>query len=103
MNKPVAIITASGKGMGAAIARELSAAGYRLALLSNSGGAETLAKELCIVSEPILVEQDEFVKTGLPPLSPLQLRCSLCGNNGIQSRIIMRRATTQRRKTWLPI
>jgi len=46
MNKPVAIVTASGKGMGAAIARELSASGYRLALLSNSGGAETLAKEL---------------------------------------------------------
>jgi NAD(P)-dependent dehydrogenase (short-subunit alcohol dehydrogenase family) len=32
--------------MGAAIARELASAGYQLALLSNSGGAETLAQEL---------------------------------------------------------
>jgi len=42
----VAIVTASGKGMGAAIARRLHADGYRLALLSPSGAAETLAKEL---------------------------------------------------------
>lgn len=41
-----AIITAAGKGMGAAIARELAAAGYRLALLSPSGAAEDLAVEL---------------------------------------------------------
>lgn len=41
-----AIVTAAGKGMGAAIAKELSNAGYQLALLSPSGGAETLAKEL---------------------------------------------------------
>ena len=33
-----AIVTAAGKGMGAAIARELSDAGYNLALLSASGG-----------------------------------------------------------------
>jgi NAD(P)-dependent dehydrogenase (short-subunit alcohol dehydrogenase family) len=32
--------------MGAAIARELDAAGYRLALMSSGGGAETLAGEL---------------------------------------------------------
>lgn len=42
----VAIVTASGKGMGAAIARRLHADGYRLALLSPSGAAETLAMEL---------------------------------------------------------
>ena len=41
-----AIITAAGKGMGAAIARELAAAGYNLALLSSSGGAVVLAQEL---------------------------------------------------------
>ena len=45
-NKKVAIVTAAGKGMGAAIARELGARGYDLALLSNSGGAEALAVEL---------------------------------------------------------
>ncbi|MCW3686433.1 SDR family NAD(P)-dependent oxidoreductase, partial [Burkholderia cenocepacia] len=32
----VALITAAGKGMGAAIARELAATGYRVALLSPS-------------------------------------------------------------------
>ncbi|MCB9008998.1 MAG: SDR family oxidoreductase [Ardenticatenaceae bacterium] len=41
-----AIVTAAGKGMGAAIARELAVAGYNLALLSASGGAVDLAKEL---------------------------------------------------------
>lgn len=46
MSEKVAIVTAAGKGMGAAIARELAARGYKLALFSNSGGAETLAKEL---------------------------------------------------------
>lgn len=40
------IITAAGQGMGAAIARELSANEYNVALLSNSGGAERLAFEL---------------------------------------------------------
>ena len=43
---PVAIITGGGRGMGAAIARELHARGYRLALLSPSGSAEALAREL---------------------------------------------------------
>ena len=42
----VAIVTAAGHGMGAAIARELSAQGYALALLSSSGAAEKLAEEL---------------------------------------------------------
>ena len=43
---PVAVITAGGRGMGAAIARELHACGYRLALMSPSGSAEALAAEL---------------------------------------------------------
>lgn len=46
MSNKVAIVTAAGKGMGAAIARELSSAGYKLALMSPSGGAEDLAKTL---------------------------------------------------------
>ena len=41
-----AIITAGGRGMGAAIARELHREGYRLALMSPSGSAEKLAAEL---------------------------------------------------------
>lgn len=49
-DSPVAIVTAAGQGMGAAIARELSSSGYRLALLSNSGGAQRLADELGAVA-----------------------------------------------------
>jgi NAD(P)-dependent dehydrogenase (short-subunit alcohol dehydrogenase family) len=46
MSDKVAIITAAGKGIGAAIARELAAGGYRVSLLSSSGGALSLAQEL---------------------------------------------------------
>lgn len=46
MSEKVAIITAAGKGVGAAIACELAAARYRVSLLSNSGGALKLAQEL---------------------------------------------------------
>ena len=46
MSEKVAIITAAGKGIGAAIASELAAVGYRVSLLSNSGGALKLAQEL---------------------------------------------------------
>ena len=42
----VAVVTAAGRGMGAAIARELAAQGWSLALLSPSGAAERLAGEL---------------------------------------------------------
>lgn len=55
---PVTVVTAAGKGMGEAIARRLNDDGHRLALMSNSGGAEELGAELgCIahtgsVTEP---------------------------------------------------
>ncbi|MCI0551689.1 MAG: SDR family oxidoreductase [Anaerolineae bacterium] len=42
----VAIVTAAGKGMGAAIAKELAANHYNLALMSPSGAAEELANSL---------------------------------------------------------
>jgi len=41
-----AVVTAAGRGIGAAIARELHARGYKLALMSPSGASEKLAKEL---------------------------------------------------------
>jgi NAD(P)-dependent dehydrogenase (short-subunit alcohol dehydrogenase family) len=46
MTAQVAILTGAGKGMGAACARELVARGWKVGLLSPSGGAEALAKEL---------------------------------------------------------
>ena len=46
MSEKVAIITAAGQGVGAAIARELAEVGYKVSLLSNSGGAVKLAEEL---------------------------------------------------------
>ena len=42
----VAVVTAAGSGMGAACARELASRGYAVALMSRSGKAEDLAKEL---------------------------------------------------------
>jgi NAD(P)-dependent dehydrogenase (short-subunit alcohol dehydrogenase family) len=42
----VAIVTAAGSGMGATCARELAGRGYAVALMSPSGKAEALAKEL---------------------------------------------------------
>ncbi|MEW6084260.1 MAG: SDR family oxidoreductase [Chloroflexota bacterium] len=85
-----AIVTAAGKGMGAAIAKELAADGYNLALMSPSGSAEVLAKELGgvgiagSVTEPADLEKlvnltltrygriDAVVNhTGHPPKGPL--------------------------------
>ena len=44
--KPVALVTASSQGMGEAIARELHARGYALALMARSDRIMTLADEL---------------------------------------------------------
>jgi NAD(P)-dependent dehydrogenase (short-subunit alcohol dehydrogenase family) len=45
-SQPVALITAAGSGMGAAAAKLLAGQGYRVALLSSSGRAATLAESL---------------------------------------------------------
>ncbi len=42
----VAIVTAGGSGMGAAVARRLAAEGYGVGVLSSSGKGEALAKQL---------------------------------------------------------
>ena len=44
--RKVAIVTAGGRGMGAAIARSLAARDYALVLMSPGGSAEALAEEL---------------------------------------------------------
>lgn len=46
MSDRVAIVTAGGSGMGAAVARRLAADGYRVAILSSSGKGEALAQDL---------------------------------------------------------
>jgi NAD(P)-dependent dehydrogenase (short-subunit alcohol dehydrogenase family) len=46
MTEKVAIVTAAGKGIGAAIAKALAESGYQVSLMSNSGGAVALAEEL---------------------------------------------------------
>ena len=45
-DKPVAIVTAAGGGLGAACARELAARGYELVMMTRSDGAEVLAREI---------------------------------------------------------
>lgn len=46
MTEKVCLITGGGKGMGVAVAREMHARGYKLALMSPSENCETLATEL---------------------------------------------------------
>ncbi|MBB3950622.1 SDR family oxidoreductase [Aureimonas jatrophae] len=46
MTDRVAVVTAGGSGMGAAVAHRLAADGYRIAILSSSGRGEALAAEL---------------------------------------------------------
>lgn len=46
MTDKVCLITGGGRGMGAAIAREMASRGYKLALMSPSQSCETLAAEL---------------------------------------------------------
>lgn len=46
MTQKVCLVTGGGRGIGAAVAREMHARGYKLALMSPSDSCEALAKEL---------------------------------------------------------
>jgi NAD(P)-dependent dehydrogenase (short-subunit alcohol dehydrogenase family) len=61
--RKAAIVTAAGKGMGAACARELAARGYSLALMSRSEEATDLAKELGGVGLAGSVTQEANLRT----------------------------------------
>jgi NAD(P)-dependent dehydrogenase (short-subunit alcohol dehydrogenase family) len=62
MTDKVAILTGAGKGMGGACARELAARGWKVGLLSPSGGAEKLARELGGVGITGSVTEDADLK-----------------------------------------
>jgi NAD(P)-dependent dehydrogenase (short-subunit alcohol dehydrogenase family) len=61
-DKPVAIVTGGGRGMGGAIARELASKGYALALTSPSESCEKLAKELGAVARRGRTENADDIK-----------------------------------------
>ena len=61
--RKVAIVTAAGKGMGAACARELAAHGYSLALMSRSEEATDLARELGGVGLAGSVTEEDDLRT----------------------------------------
>ena len=69
MTEKVALITAAGSGMGAAIARKLADEGYKVAILSSSGKGEALAKELGGVgvtgSNRNVADLERFVQTAM--------------------------------------
>ncbi|MCM0020507.1 MAG: SDR family oxidoreductase [Tagaea sp.] len=62
MTEKVAILTGAGKGMGGACARELASRGWKVGLLSPSGNAEKLAKELGGVSVTGSVTEESDLK-----------------------------------------
>lgn len=58
----VALVTGGGRGMGGAIARELHAEGYKLALMSPTESCESLAKELGGVARRGKAENGDDIK-----------------------------------------
>ena len=61
MHQRVAVVTAAGRGMGEAIARDLHNRGCGLALMSNGGGANLLADELgCVGMVGTVTEESDL-------------------------------------------
>ncbi|KGJ18130.1 SDR family oxidoreductase [Paracoccus sanguinis] len=60
--RKVCLITGGGRGMGAAVAREMQARGYRLALMSPSESCEELAAELGGVARRGVAQSDEDIR-----------------------------------------
>lgn len=62
MTQKVCLITGAGRGIGAAVAREMHARGYRLALMSPSENCERLAAELGGVARRGVAQSAEDLK-----------------------------------------
>lgn len=62
MTRKVCLVTGAGRGIGAAIAREMHARGYALALMSPSENCETLAAELGAVAHRGVVQCADDLK-----------------------------------------
>ena len=62
MTRKVCIVTGAGRGIGAAIAREMHARGYALALMSPSENCETLAAELGGIAHRGVVQSGDDLK-----------------------------------------
>ncbi|MBI2761726.1 MAG: SDR family oxidoreductase [Chloroflexi bacterium] len=81
---PTAIVTAAGRGIGEGLARHLAGIGYRLVLMSNSGGAKKLATELgCIglqgsVTNP--ADIDRAVQTAVDAFERVDLAVNNTGH-----------------------
>lgn len=62
MTRKVCLVTGAGRGIGAAIAREMHARGYALALMSPSENCETLAAELGGIAHRGVVQSGDDLK-----------------------------------------
>ena len=62
MTQKVCLVTGGGRGIGAAVAREMSARGYAVALMSPSDSCETLAAELGGVARRGVAQSSDDLK-----------------------------------------
>lgn len=62
MTRKVCLVTGAGRGIGAAIAREMQARGYALVLMSPSENCETLAAELGGIARRGVVQSGDDLK-----------------------------------------
>ena len=87
MSDKVALITAAGSGMGAAVARKLAEQDYKIAILSSSGRGEDLAQELGGIgitgSNRNVADLEPFVQAAVDAYGKIDV---VCCNAGIPHR-----------------
>lgn len=62
MTEKVCLLTGAGRGIGAAVAREMASRGYKVALMSPSENCETLAAELGGVARRGVAQSDDDLR-----------------------------------------